>query len=212
MASSVEFQCPVPCRFQPGGISGADHRVGSFKKDGISTGSVSTSGMCTDGQFRLAGSTCSGRGWQPDNAITINDAQVFVLILSSMVESPIVGLEGGDLGIERGLCSALGVDELTLHLLPSGLVLAAQMINPSAPEERQQQHAREPASDISPPAHHHRLVRQSLRSASLRLISPWTGRPPALIHMPNASQPPCQSPALKRRATVERAKAPVPIL
>ena len=142
MASSVEFQRPVLCSFKPGGIGGAYHRIGSFKKDGISTGSVSTSGMTTGGQFRLAGSTCSGRGWQPDNAIPINDAQIFVLLLNSMVESPIVGLEGGDLGIECGLRSALGVDDLTLHVLPSGLVLAAQMINPSAPEERKKQRAR----------------------------------------------------------------------
>lgn len=95
--------------------------------------------------------------------------------------------------------------------LGHGAPIAAMIDPPERADHRERGEAMRREPD-EPGRHQASPVRQTDRSAARRRTIPRTTRPPALFHSRKASQPPRQSPARKRRATVDRAKAGAPIL
>ena len=216
--------CPCMCRLQPSGVGGADQRVGSSKKEGVSTGSVSAFGRAGTGHRSCCAISWigSGRG-DPQDAVVISSAQAVSLAVGVILSSPIVGLHGGDVGKVAGIDECLRrADARKVCLMHGSFLRQLRARRISLAGEKPVLHAKsgnegeggDPQMRREAREQHrdHNPFRHSLRSASRRLTRPCTRLPPAYTHSKNASQPPRQSPALKRRATVERAKAAAPIL
>lgn len=208
-----------PCR-----VGRADQRVGSRKKDGISTGSVSALGRSGTGHCRRSATSRIGAGrGDAQDAVVISSAHAVSLAVGIILSSPIVGFHGRNGGEvarvyerlfradARKVCLMAGA--CLHHRCARGITLATEQAILHAKRGNEgkgskPQMRRKPREK----RRHHRPVKHSLRSASRRLMRPCTRRPPACTHIKNASQPPRQFPALKRRATVDRAKATAPIL
>ena len=91
-------------RLQPGRVRGADQRVGSRKKKGVSTGSVSALGRSGTGHCNWSATSLigSGRGDAQD-AVMISSAQAVSLAVGVILSSPIVGLHGFNVGKVPGI-------------------------------------------------------------------------------------------------------------
>ncbi|OJY63044.1 MAG: hypothetical protein BGP16_04155 [Sphingobium sp. 66-54] len=93
---------------QPGGIGGADQGVGTVKKDGRSTGSVSARGKLGAGQRTATGRTGIGRGrGEAQHTSSIVSAGSINLAIGIIVQSPVPILDAGDLGPPAGIGTRL---------------------------------------------------------------------------------------------------------
>jgi len=121
-------QRPAMSGLQARRVRRADQRIGSRKKEGISTGSVSTFGRMGAGQRGKSGSTAigSGRGELQD-AVQIMSASGISLLVGVMGQSPVAGIHAGAFGLPVGL--RLGLDGLE----SGGVALVQRLLRSERP-------------------------------------------------------------------------------
>ena len=203
-------------------VFGADQRVGSRKNEGVRTGSVSARGKSGAGQTGACGITLSGRvAGEAQDAVTIQDSGSVSFTIGVIPLSPLRGGKAAKLRLPVGIGAILrGPDGGDVARMGGcgcgecgfGLVQSRRLNLQRGAQHGDDDQRGQTELGCETEEHLHSPVRHRARSACRRRVSPGTTRPPARFHIRNASHPPRQSPALKRRATVERAKAALPIL